>query len=262
MIDTRFVILGYGRAGSTTFKDLLSQHPNVQAYGEVFRGEGSKERIGKDRLKVNGQSYYPGMEPVSFLEQTVFCAPNEFGKRCIGFKLFFYHARGDAKSYALWPHLIGQKDIKVIFLFRRNLFDSYVSQQRAQRSGQFGLVDDADKPSEAHKAPFEIDLKHCAKHLKTRALAKARLQEMFQEHQCLTLEYETLFAAPQETMADAFRFLGESPVEVTVKDEKLNRVPHKEGITNYSEVAAHFRRSLFEDYFAGDNLRQPENGAS
>jgi hypothetical protein len=37
VVEKRFIILGYGRTGSTTFRKLLSQHPEVHAYGEVFR---------------------------------------------------------------------------------------------------------------------------------------------------------------------------------------------------------------------------------
>jgi len=259
MTDTRFVILGYGRSGSTAFRNLLSQHENIQAYGEVFRGR--RGSGGQGGALVNGQSYKLGEDSVAYLENTVFAAPNEFGKSCIGFKLFFYHLRADPVSYALWPYLIGRKDIKVIFLFRRNLFDCYVSQQRAQRSGQFGLHK-IRTTTDAHQTPFEIDLADCRDFMRTRAQVKARLQEFFEAHDCLTIDYEALFAAPQEMMATAFRFLGEEPIEVGVKDRKLNRVPHREGITNFAQVVRSFRRTLFEDYFDPEDLAADDARAS
>ena len=80
-------------------------------------------------------------------------------------------------------------------------------------------------------------------------MAMARLQVLFASHQTLQIEHETLFSAPQETLGQAFRFLGEEPVAVKVKDRKLNRVAHKDGITNYAEVVRFFQRSLFEDFF-------------
>ena len=98
MVEKRFIILGYGRSGSTTFKNLLSQHPEVHAYGEVFRAA-----KGRPPPTANGQCFAPGMDPVAFLNEAVYGSPNEFGKRCIGFKLFYHHGRDDPKSYRLWP---------------------------------------------------------------------------------------------------------------------------------------------------------------
>jgi hypothetical protein len=45
VVEKRFIILGYGRTGSTTFRKLLSQHPQVQAYGEVFRRGKGRRRL-------------------------------------------------------------------------------------------------------------------------------------------------------------------------------------------------------------------------
>jgi LPS sulfotransferase NodH len=243
VVEKRFIILGYGRTGSTTFRKLLSQHPQVHAYGEVFRR-------GKRRPppEANGRRFAPGMDPVAFLNEEVYGSPNEFDKRCIGFKLFHFHGRGDSKTYRLWPHLVESRDLRIIFLTRRNLFDSYVSLKRAKRSGQFGFSE-LGAPSEAHKASFKVELADCQRYLRTQSAAMARLQVLFGGHQTLQIEHETLFSAPQETLGQAFRFLGEEPIAVEVKDRKLNRVAHKDGITNYAEVVRFFQRSLFEDFF-------------
>jgi hypothetical protein len=188
------------------------------------------------------------MDPVAFLNEAVYGNPNEFGKRCIGFKLFHHHARGNPKTYRLWPHLLESRDLRIIFLTRRNLFDSYVSLMRAKRSGQFGFAKQ-NAPSEAHKASFEVDTADCLSYMRTQSVAMARLQVLFGGHQTLQIDHETLFSAPQETLGQAFRFLGEEPVAIKVKDRKLNRVAHKDGITNYAEVVRFFQRSLFEDFF-------------
>jgi hypothetical protein len=87
----------------------------------------------------------------------------------------------------------------------------------------------------------------------------ARLQALFASHQTLQIDHETLFSAPQETLGQAFRFLGEEPIAVKVKDRKLNRIAHKDGITNYAEVVRFFQRSLFEDFF--DLSVLPKDGA-
>jgi hypothetical protein len=222
---------------------LLSQHPRVQAYGEVFRAA-----KGRPPPTANGQCFAPGMDPVAFLNEAVYGSPNETGKRCIGFKLFYHHGRDGPKSYRLWPHLVESRDLRIIFLTRRNLFDSYVSVVRAKRSGQFGFAKQG-VPSEAHKAPFKVDIADCLHYMRTVSAAMARLQVLFASHQTLQIDHETLFSAPQETLGQAFRFLGEEPIAVKVKDRKLNRVAHKDGITNYAEVVRFFQRSLYEDFF-------------
>lgn len=254
MIETPFIILCHGRTGSTSFRQYLSQHPNVQAYGEVYR-PGDR----RPAPLVNGLRYAPGCDPVALLNDGVYKAPNEFGKGCVGFKLFFHHARGDAVSYALWPHLRARRDIKILFLFRRNLFDSYVSLQRANRSGQFGMAKQTEATT-AHKAAFAIDLADCLHYMNAISVAKARLRETFADHDCKVLYHESLFADPQAEMARVFDFLGQAPAEITLRDKKLNRVSHREGITNYDEVAAFFQRGYFEEFFDYSGLGESDDG--
>jgi len=261
MIETPFVILCHGRSGSTSFRQLLSQHPNVQAYGEVFRPAGRRQPA----PQVNGGRYVRGCDPVALLNDAVYAAPNEFGKGCVGFKLFFHHARGDDVSYRLWPHLQARRDIKIVFLFRRNLFDSYVSLKRADRSGQFGLAENAGEgeggsegATAAHRAAFAVDLADCLHYMNGISVAKARLQETFAGHETAVVYHEDLFAAPQAALDRVFAFLGQPPAALKLKDRKLNRVPHREGIRNYAEVAAFFKRSYFADFFDYDGLDDKE----
>jgi hypothetical protein len=119
---------------------------------------------------------------------------------------------------------------------------------RAKRSGQFGFAKQ-NAPSEAHKASFEVDTADCLHYMRTVSAAMGRLQVLFGGHQTLQIDHEALFSVPQETFGRVFRFLGEEPIAVKVKDKKLNRVAHKDGITNYAEVVRFFQRSLFEDFF-------------
>ena len=123
----KFIILSHGRTGSTALCRALSMHPNVIAHEEVFHGEPRRRAV------VNGRVFDTGGNAGTFCREHVFATTGPMGKRTVGFKIFFFHSRGNEQEYSLWPYLTGSRDISVILLLRKNIFDVYVSEMRSRR---------------------------------------------------------------------------------------------------------------------------------
>ena len=149
----KFVILSHGRTGSTTLCHGISMHPEVEAYGEVFH----KKPGG---AVVNGKEFLDGDDGGEFCRDVVWQSPNEFEKRVIGFKIFFFHARKSERQYNAWRYLTSDPSIKVILLLRPNIFDSYVSAQRSRASGIWRVERDGTVPDK-HQQPIPIDVIRC-----------------------------------------------------------------------------------------------------
>jgi len=251
MLKNKFVVLSHGRTGSALFCNLLSQHHNVKSYHELYHD------VQDERDTVNGEIYRDGENAAEFLEQVIFKDPNESGKVVIGFKLFFFHARKDANAFSLWEKLLSDKDIKIVFLFRRNLFDAFVSNYRASEANVWQLSDKhdskhIDKKLSDYNRRVKVPIWKCRNYMEGLVAGRSWLLEKFSTHQNICLYYEDLIANMQVSMQEIFQFLGVVPINVRAGNKKLNRIPHEEGITNFHEIKSYFEYSIYRDFFCGD----------
>ena len=217
-------------------------HPQIQAYTEVFHGEFAS------RCSASGQTYADGDDAGNFCQKSVYQEPNEFGKRTVGFKLFFFHARKAENEYNLWRNLSADTSIKVIFLLRANIFDSYVSQQRSEQSGVWTLSP-GERPPPAHGQPIFIDPIACENYMARTIAEMEWARRTFQHHRQITLQYEELQRDFQQSLDTTFGFLGEDRVPISLTFEKLNTAPHADSIMNFEDIVRYFRCSIFRDFF-------------
>lgn len=246
---TRFIILSHGRTGSTALCNGLSMHPRIHAYHEAFHGELPM------RCAVNGKVFENGADGGAFCRESIHAEQNEFGKPVIGFKLFFFHARESEAEYNVWRHLMADTSVRVIFLLRRNLFDSFVSEQRSKQSGVWSL-DPGQKPPETHAQPIFIDPIECQIFMERTAAEIAWARRAFARHTQITMDHADLQRDFQGSLDALFRFLGEEPAPVPLAFEKLNTAPHTSGIMNYDDLLRYFQCSIFRECFI------PENGTN
>lgn len=237
----KFLILSHGRTGSTTLCNALSMHPQIHAYMEVFH-----EEVG-GRDIVNGRTYADAEEGGKFCTDAVYKAPNEFGKRTVGFKLFFFHARHSDAEFTTWRCLADDPSIKIIFLLRTNLFDCYVSEQKSKKSGVWNLAP-GEQPPVAHARPIFIDPVACDNYMAQTIAQIEWAQRTFQRHQNITLYYKDLESDFQKSLNSTFSFLGETELPIPLTFDKLNIVPHCEGVMNYEDLVRYFRHSIFNEF--------------
>jgi LPS sulfotransferase NodH len=243
----KFIILSHGRTGSTVLVRTLAQHPRIQAYEELFHGSMDW------RLTANGQKYTEGEDAGAFCRDVVFRDPNDSGKPTVGFKIFFFHARNTAAEYEAWKYLSGDRSIRVIYLLRKNMFDSWVSEQRSRRSGTWYLQP-RETPPPAHTDPIFIDPTTCRHYFEqtTAEIEWARLA--FRHHESMQTTFEELQADFPAGVNRVVRFLGEQDMQVTTPFERLNTVSHAQGVSNYEELVTYFQHSTFRRFFLPDEI--------
>jgi LPS sulfotransferase NodH len=252
----KFILLGQGRSGSTLIVRSLQRHPNVLMGSEHFHAE--QEERHRYYHELNGgypperppQRYYrDGEDGYEYLRDHVFHEREAEDQRAVGFKMFYQHARENARIKRAWDYLTEHRDVHVVHLSRRNLFESFVSLKVAfitrEWNRQRGAAPKAEPPP-----PFELDVRECESYC-TRATAFKRwADERFAAHPRIEVEYERdVCGRFASMMDDVYGFLGlpSSPAEPLLV--KLARRHPREQVSNYEELKEYFRHTLYEGMF-------------
>lgn len=241
----RFVVLGIARTGSTLLVNLLNAHPQVMAFGELFR---QTDEVGWD---VGPFASYrsPGLvalyraDPVAFLEKGVF---RRWPRDCaaVGFKLFYYHAR-EAQRAAVWDYLRGDRGLLVLHIKRRNRLAQYLSLLHAHKSDVWS----AAETSAGEPTPLHLDPESCRAHFASVRQHEEDCAAAFKHHAMRDVYFEDLtsncaeeFGAIQEALG-----LRHEAIKPTLKRQR--RRPLSEAIANFDELKVAFRGSCWEDVF-------------
>ena len=217
--DIMFAVQSYYRSGTHMLKSALNQHHDIQCFGEVFNSDcpdfvRSAEEILQRMRKSKIQ--------IGFVEHAV---------------------RKD-----LWLDIKKAKKnekIIIINLFRRNLFERYISQQIAKKTTQWGTGDPGyilrTDPWEGNPRDAQRDFE---KVLSTREKARKRFP------QAPWFAYEDLVKNTREILRRIQRRLG-----VTTKNLKPTTIkqgkPLRNEIKNYGEVKRFFSGTKYERHFDG-----------
>lgn len=130
-----FIILTSPRSGSTLLVDQLNRHPQVLCMGEVYCPNTSintnihffstKHKILNPRYVVYGNFMDPKSSEQRVALHCRSCFSKPFSVRCIGAKIFLEHLRW--YDWSLFSLLETLKKPKVLYLYRSNLLESYLS---------------------------------------------------------------------------------------------------------------------------------------
>ena len=183
---TPFIIAGRSRVGSNLLRSLLNAHPDVVAYGEIFRDLASRDWDHTGYFQSAADAALVQADPVRFIDSRVF-GRYPRSVRAVGFKLFYYHAREGAAA-AVWPWLLARRDLKVIHLKRGNLLQTHVSRKRAALTGKW--VNTSGEPDRAVTLTLDADEVR-ADFEQTRAW-ETDCDRVFAAHPLLQVQYERL----------------------------------------------------------------------
>jgi len=233
---TNFVVLSTQRSGSTWVVDMLTSHPRVVAYSELFMhgGEGTP-RWGQEQRLEYWQTYSHGKHRIAkpywlwhYLGEAFEERP---GVDAIGFKLMY--SQLTRISRPLMP-MLWLKRVRIIHLIRRNALDVVLSKEAgAAREGKLHARD-GDEVEEV-RLNLDTDTLLRRMTLHERAIAGARVRFKRVGLPYTEVVYEDL-AADQSGFASLFEFLGVEPQLVTSSLQKLNPTSHEALIENYGEV--------------------------
>ena len=240
---TPFIVLGRSRVGSNLLRGLLNAHPQVVAYGEVFRDVESLDWDHVGYFQTEAMRTLVQRDPVRFLDREVFARYPRF-VRAAGFKLFYYHAR-DGELAAVWPYLRGRRDLKVVHLTRRNTLKTHLSRKRAALTGQW--VKTAVAPSRG--SSVELDYEECLNDfVETRNWEESADRE-FTGHAVLRLEYERLADDYPNEMRAVQDFLGVDRHPLQPSTSPQSRESLSTSISNYDELKDRFRGTPWAEFF-------------
>ena len=242
----KFVILGRGRTGSNFLRTSLASHNNIVVFAELFNAASRREGrllwggLPGYRSRNRGLLSLRESDPRRFLDEAVFARmPGKV--RAVGFKLFYYHARGDWSC--VWPHL-RSLDIRAIHLRRRNLLSVQVSGILAAQSGAWMTT--SSKRAQPRQ-PVVLDYDGCLRFFERTRAFEAEYGAYF-EH-TLDLFYEDLVAdyEGQTRIVQEFLEVPWQPLSSPLK--KQISLPLHETISNYDELKGRFAGSEWESFF-------------
>ena len=215
---TRFIILCHPRSGSTFLHSCLNNHPNIISFGELLR-EKSTNRKKRD-LSL---SFY--------LDNYVF-TKHPSSVKAVGFK-FLYNEKYHESSFK--PIIFDNKNLKIIFLYRKDILRSYTSLVIAYAQCYWTKT-----THKMHKSGKKISINPDL-FIEYRESLKKEFNfysEYIKNYQSYTVCYEDLVAKDGKALAEILKFLGAKQKKLHTLFQKQNPEDLSELIENYEEVEA------------------------
>jgi LPS sulfotransferase NodH len=266
----RFMILGSARTGSNFLLSLLSSHPSIKTYGELF----SLVRLPRDYLTEALK------DPVAYLRRKIY-KPHAPGISAVGFKMFYDHLTKDyfdkpvsmadisprlldelARSSAFiesnydwdslarrfrdtWDFLIEDMSLAVIHLKRRNALDTLISLKRAFATNEWWSLKSESRP----RFTMHLDPEECGRYFQRMSNFQAAADTAFAAHPKIDVIYEDLAERQQDTLKGIFTLLDVTCLTLKTRMTKQNPAPAWETVTNYEELKNHFRDTQWSVLF-------------
>jgi LPS sulfotransferase NodH len=244
---TPFIILGRSRVGSNLLRTLLNAHPQIAAYGEVFRDAQSFDWDHFGYFQSRGMRSLMRNDPVRFVDARILGRyPSLY--RAVGFKLFYYHAR-DGAAASVWPYLQNRPDLRVIHLKRRNLLQTHLSRKRAALSGRW--VNTSGRPNgSSQPQAIRLDYQECLDDFVETRTREEEGDRYFTAHPKLEVVYETLSADYRNEAGRVHEFLGVDARPADPATFRQRREPLAALIANYDELKEQFSGTVWQEFFA------------
>lgn len=266
----RFMILGSARTGSNFLLSLLSNHPLIKTYGELF----NLDTLSKEALLE------ALADPIAFLQRRVY---KSHGPEiaAVGFKMFYDHLRRDyfrkpidlseaapqlqekltqfstfietnyqwetlnQRFLSTWEFLEADQSLSVIHLKRRNLLHTFLSLKMAFKTRQWwSLKSSPQAVLTMHVAPEE-----CGRYFEMLDSSAVEADRAFMGHRKIEVIYEDLAENQHVVLEQIFTFLKVPHEPVTTRMKKQNLVSPRETITNYSQLKDHFQHTRWGVFF-------------
>jgi LPS sulfotransferase NodH len=266
----RFMVLGSARTGSNLLLSLLSAHPHIKTYGELFNLDMLPETSLFEVLD----------DPVTFLRRRVY-QNHKLEIAAIGFKMFYEHLTRDyftklvdvsdaapqlkekytqfsnfiESNYAwetlderfrtTWEFLRADQSLAVIHLQRRNMLHTLISLKRAYMTSQWWSL----KSEPQTISPIHMDPEECCRYFEKLSNSAAEADTAFAEHPKINVIHEDLIENQQDTMQRIFAFLGVPYQSVATRMKKQNPASPRETVDNYEQLKSYFRNTRWDVFF-------------
>jgi LPS sulfotransferase NodH len=266
----RFMVLASARTGSNLLLSLLSAHPGIKTYGELFNLDTLRRT---DLLEALN-------DPVLYLGKKVY-ADHRPEIAAVGFKMFYDHLTDDyfrklidpaetsdrlrekfvqfsafieanydwptlqKRFRDAWDFLGADRRLLIVHLRRRNMLETLVSHKTALMTAQWWSLKNDGQP----KTTLRLDPDECRRYFQKLDAFAADADAAFGRHRKIDVFYEDLVAAPPQVLAQVFAFLGipDQPVSTIMK--KQITAPTSEVVVNYRQLKEWFRDTKWNAFF-------------
>jgi hypothetical protein len=273
---TRFVILGHARTGSTLLANAFNAHPRIMCFGEVFNWVHDYVDFALDGYDNSDKDDFNlrKKDPAAFLQNRVFCQPPGMTS-AVGFKLHYFHCSPPWGFTALLDYLVLDKGVRVLHLQRRNMLKSLASAEMAARTSDYATIRlrarlrsipkafihparafrvgmalarrNILRPPMPERLTLSVD--QCKAYFEETKSTVTQHDELFREHDKLSLFYEEILSARDDAFARAQSFLGVEPQVLTVGLRKQNPDDLRALIENYDELREAFADTEYGEFF-------------
>ena len=264
------MVLGSARTGSNLLLSLLSAHPHIKTYGELF----NLDMLPKTSL------FEVLDDPVTYLRQRVY-QDHKPEIAAVGFKMFYDHLTRDyftklvdvsdaapqlqekytqfssfiESNYAwevlderfrtAWEFLRVNQSLAVIHLHRRNMLHTVMSLKQAYMTSQWWSL----KNSPQTTPPVHLEPEECCRYFEKLSNSAAEADAAFAEHPKINVIHEDLIENQQDTMQRIFAFLGVPYQSVATRMKKQNPAAPRETVDNYEQLKSYFRNTRWGLFF-------------
>lgn len=241
---TKFIIGGMGRTGSNLLVGCLKHHNEVIAYSEIFNNKDHNRKVGFSNPEYRNTDRsliaLRDADPVRFLDTVIFRkAPTRI--RAIGFKLFYYHARGPQDA-VVWDYLRAA-NVRVIHLKRRNLLALQLSMTRALGSHAWTGARQGTAP----ETRIALSYEECLEGFEQVDRWQREFDTAFPDQ--LPVYYEDLCTDREHTMRQVCEYLDVAYQPTRSRTQKQSRLPLDVAISNYDELKGSFSGSRWASFF-------------
>lgn len=266
----RFMVLGSARTGSNLLLSLLSTHPAIKMYSELFNLDTLPESDLREVLD----------DPVAYLQRRLARAERP-GIATVGFKMFYDHLTPDyfRKPVALaemsegmrrkftafetfidahyhrpvlyerfrraWENLVADRSFAVIHLRRRNALHTLISLKTAFKTRRWWSL----KGKVQETTVLDLDPGECQRYFEWMDTLAARADADFAGHARLDLAYEDLVEHRDQAVRRVFAFLRVAQEPVSTRMQKQIVAPPAEIVRNYHQLKASFARTRWHIFF-------------
>jgi LPS sulfotransferase NodH len=264
------MVLGSARTGSNLLLSLLSAHPRIKTYGELFNLDRLPKTILREALD----------DPVAFLRRRVH-QNHKLEIAAVGFKMFYEHLTRDyfiklvdvsdtdpqlqedftqfssfiESNYAweilderfrtTWEFLRADQDLAVIHLQRRNMLHTLISLKRAFMTNQWWSLKSGPQTTPA----LHLDPEECCRYFQKLSNSSEEADAAFSAHPKINVAYEDLIDKQQDTLQQIFALLKVPAEPVATRMNKQNLASPREIVSNYEQLKSYFQRTRWDVFF-------------
>ncbi len=231
--NSRFILIGTQRSGTTYLSDLLNSHPYIYMGQELFKTEKDKINVDED----NYQNFIKTKDVVQFLDD--YFHERLDGNSAVGFKIMLNHL----EQFPEIIQYIKDKKIKCIYLERQNQLKIALSRFKARETQLYHTT------ITPNQQKIEIDDEILLSELQLINTSIKKLRKLSRTLNCHHVAYEPLVADKEKEMKKLLSYLKVQYFDgLSSSLKKINSDKIADIVLNYEDLKNALSGTRFSTY--------------